>query len=79
MIAFTASRPGALIESGCLRGSNEALCYKDVVLRVLPNPSDPHRHVLAMEVCVSSVHERQKEQVPTVSPFSVCLERRASH
>jgi Protein of unknown function (DUF3435) len=27
--AFTASRPGALVESGCARGSNEALRYRD--------------------------------------------------
>ncbi|KAL1963643.1 hypothetical protein VTN77DRAFT_7964 [Rasamsonia byssochlamydoides] len=46
MIASTASRPGALIESGCLRGSNDALCYKDVALRVLPNPAESQRHTI---------------------------------
>ncbi|OJD27699.1 hypothetical protein ACJ73_00909 [Blastomyces percursus] len=45
-IAYTSSRPGALIESGCLRGSNNALFYKDIVLRVVPNPDQPDRHVL---------------------------------
>lgn len=49
-IAYTSTRPGALIESGCLRGSNDALCYKDVVLRVIPNPHQLDRHVLVMEV-----------------------------
>ncbi|OJD21125.1 hypothetical protein ACJ73_07536 [Blastomyces percursus] len=31
MTAYTSSRPGALIESGCARGSNDALRYRDVV------------------------------------------------
>jgi hypothetical protein len=42
----------ALIESGCLRGSNDTLCYKDIVLRVVPNPYQLDRHVLVMEVAL---------------------------
>ncbi|KAK2786804.1 hypothetical protein FQN53_006101 [Emmonsiellopsis sp. PD_33] len=49
MTAYTSSRPGALIESGCVRGSNDALQYRDVVLRVIPNLEDPERHVLVIE------------------------------
>ncbi|QSS59407.1 hypothetical protein I7I51_08842 [Histoplasma capsulatum] len=49
MTAYMSSRPGALIESGCVRGSNDALRYRDVVLRVIPNPEEPGRHVLVME------------------------------
>jgi hypothetical protein len=50
MTAYTSSRPGALIKSSCVRGSNDALCYGDVVLRVLPNPEEPERYILVMEV-----------------------------
>jgi Protein of unknown function (DUF3435) len=50
LMAYTSSRPGALVEGDYVRDTNEALCYKDVVLRVLPNPDDPHRNILAMEV-----------------------------
>ena len=64
MTAFTASRPGALIESGCLRGSNETLCYKDVVLRVLPSPSEPSRHVLAMEVSLFFMKGKRNKSQP---------------
>jgi Protein of unknown function (DUF3435) len=59
MTAFTASRPGALIESGC-----EALCCKDVVLRVLPNPSEPSRHVLAMEVSLFFMKGKRNKSQP---------------
>jgi Protein of unknown function (DUF3435) len=50
LIAYTSSRPGALVEGSYVRDSNEALCYRDVVLRVLPNPDDPYRNIVAMEV-----------------------------
>jgi len=70
MIAFTVSRPGALIESACLRGSNEALCYKDVVLRVLPNPHEPNCHVLAMEVSLLFMKGKRNKLQPYVPTFS---------
>jgi len=50
MIAYTASRPGALVESGCLRGSNEVLYYKDIRLLVIENPKEPGHNLLVMEV-----------------------------
>lgn len=61
MIAYTSSRPGALIESGCLRGSNDALCYEDIVLHVIPNPDQPDWHVLVMEVSLLFMKEKQEK------------------
>lgn len=52
LIALTTVRPGALVESGCYRGSNEALLYRDVTLRVIRDPEDCRRTVLLMEVTV---------------------------
>lgn len=50
MTAYTSSQLGALIESSCVRGSNDALRYRDVVLRVLLNLEEPEHHMLVMEV-----------------------------
>ncbi|OJD23960.1 hypothetical protein ACJ73_04688 [Blastomyces percursus] len=69
MIAYTSSRPGALIESGCLRGSNDALCYKDIVLRVIPNPDQPGRHILVMEVSLLFMKGKRDKSAPTTYIF----------
>ncbi|KAK2737878.1 hypothetical protein FQN55_000890 [Onygenales sp. PD_40] len=61
MTAYTSSRPGALIESGCIQGSNDALQYWDVVLRVLPNPE---RHILVMEVTLMFMKGKRNESQP---------------
>ncbi|EDN08839.1 FluG domain-containing protein [Histoplasma capsulatum] len=68
-IAYTSTRPGALIESGCLRGSNDALCYKDIVLRVIPNPDQPDRHVLVMEVSLLFMKGKRNKSQPTTYIF----------
>ncbi|OJD09861.1 hypothetical protein ACJ73_10049 [Blastomyces percursus] len=68
-IAYTSTRPGALIESGCLRGSNDALCYKDIVLRVIPNPDQPDRHVLVMEVSLMFMKGKRNKSQPTTYIF----------
>ncbi len=49
MAAYTATRPGALVESGCARGSNRAICYKDIDLLILSIPNPGERDVLIME------------------------------
>lgn len=64
MIAYTSSRPGALIESGCLRGFNDALCYKDIVLRVIPNPDQSGRHILVMEVSLLFMKGKRDKSEP---------------
>lgn len=52
LITLTTVRPGALIESSCYYGSNEALLYRDVVLRLVRDPEDYDQTVLLMEVTV---------------------------
>nr|KMM73308.1 hypothetical protein CPAG_09597 [Coccidioides posadasii RMSCC 3488] len=69
MTAYTSSRPGALIESGCARGSNDALRYRDVVLRVIPNPEQPDRHVLVMEVTLMYMKGKRNKSQPTTYIF----------
>lgn len=34
LAAYTATRPGAVVEASTWIGSNEALCYKDVAIKV---------------------------------------------
>ena len=34
LVALTTVRPGAIVESGCYRGTNETLSYRDVILRL---------------------------------------------
>ncbi|OJD24725.1 hypothetical protein ACJ73_03904 [Blastomyces percursus] len=64
--AYTSSRPGALIKSSCVQGSNDALRYRDVVLHVIPNPEEPGRHVLVMEVILMFMKgKRNKSQLTT--------------
>ena len=52
LIALTTVRPGALVESNGYRESNEALLYKNVVLRLVRDPENPKQTVLLMEVTV---------------------------
>lgn len=61
MIIYTSSRPCALIESGCARGSNKALCYRDVRLTIIRNPDEGHRNLLIMEAtCLYMKGESEK-------------------
>ena len=50
MIAYTSSRPGAIIESCCYSGTNEALRYKDVRVTVVRNPHEIGNNVMVMEI-----------------------------
>ena len=49
MTAYTSSRPGAIIESGCYSETNEALRYKDVRVR---SPHEIGNNVMVMEIDV---------------------------
>jgi hypothetical protein len=70
MTAYTSSRPGALIESSCVRGSNDTLRFRDVVLRVLPNPEEPENHVLVMEMTLLFMKGKRNKSKPSVSSES---------
>lgn len=52
LIALTTVRPGAIVESSSYYGTNEALLYRDVALRLVRDPADPNQTVLLMEVTV---------------------------
>lgn len=64
MIAYIFSRSETLIESGCLRGSNDILCYKNIVLCVIPNPDQPDQHVLVMEVSLLFMKKKRNKSQP---------------
>ena len=51
-LAYTGSRPGAIVESGCagIRGTNAALLYRDVKLRLLQPPGE--ESLLILEVTI---------------------------
>ena len=63
-LAYTGARPGAIVESGCggIRGTNEALLYGDVKLRLL----QPHNHVplLVLEVTIRLDKGKRKRPLP---------------
>ena len=50
LIAYTTSRPGALVESSSYRNSNQALLYKHVCLVLIRNPDDNEEHILVLEL-----------------------------
>jgi hypothetical protein len=54
LAAATATRPGALIESGSAKGSNKALAYEHISVAKVRDAKDPERTTVA--VWVSLVH-----------------------
>ncbi|KAL5404076.1 hypothetical protein PMIN04_012660 [Paraphaeosphaeria minitans] len=70
--AATATRPGALVESASNKGSNKALCFKDVSLMKVPSLTDPNRSVLVANV--NLVHVKNKERDGTSKKFTFHLE-----
>ena len=52
LIALTSVRPGGIIESGCYRGSDEALLYRNVTLRLIRDFEDRSQTVLLVAVTV---------------------------
>ncbi|KAK7020388.1 hypothetical protein R3P38DRAFT_3272261 [Favolaschia claudopus] len=46
--ALSSERPGAIVESNCYRGSNEALYWGDHEFWIIPNPNDPLRPFVAL-------------------------------
>ncbi|KAF9729895.1 hypothetical protein PMIN01_11828 [Paraphaeosphaeria minitans] len=70
--AATATRPGALVESASNKGSNKALCFKDVSLMKVHILTDPNRSVLMANV--NLVHVKNKERDGTSKKFTFHLE-----
>ena len=63
IMAFTASRPGAIIEAACWKGSNEALRYRDIDLWVILTKN---RHILVFKI-TCWVDEGPEKEEGTVS------------
>ena len=68
IIAFTGSRPGAVVESGTagLRGSNEALRYRDIKIMVLQADKDQEEALLIVEVTFMFIKGRRHRSAPWV-------------
>lgn len=66
MIAYTSSRPGALVEASSASGSNECLTYNDVRLLVIPNPEEPIRNVVIMEITLLYTKGNRQTKKPYV-------------
>ena len=62
--AYTGSRPGAIVESGCagIRGTNAALLYKDIKLRLLRPPGE--EPLLILEVTIRLDKGKRKRSQP---------------
>ncbi|KAI4191879.1 MAG: hypothetical protein LQ350_008723, partial [Teloschistes chrysophthalmus] len=63
-LAFTGARPGAIFESGCkgIVGTNAALLYKDVKLRLLQPPDEVS--LLVLEVTIMLDKGKRKRNAP---------------
>ncbi|KAL9083196.1 MAG: hypothetical protein Q9159_005918 [Coniocarpon cinnabarinum] len=69
VIAYTSSRPGALVEAACAAGTNECLTYNDVRLLIIPNPEEPARNVVVMEVTLLFTKGNRQTKKPTTYLF----------
>ena len=63
-LAYTGARPGAIVESssGGIRGSNEAMLYKDLKLKLLQPPEDAA--LLVLEVTIRLDKGKRKRPAP---------------
>ena len=63
-LAFTGARPGAIFKSGCkgIAGTNAALLYKDVKLRLLQPPDEAS--LLVLEVTITLDKGKRKRNAP---------------
>jgi hypothetical protein len=62
-MAYTSTRPGALIESSCYRGTNESLRWKNVKLKLIKSsPSD----VFVAELETTLVKGKRKMVEPII-------------
>jgi hypothetical protein len=64
--APTATRPGALVESASNKGSNKALCFKDVELMKVRCTSDPDKSTIIANVNLEHVKNKDKGGTPYV-------------
>ena len=63
IMAYTSTRPGALIESSCYRGTNESLLWKNVKLKLIKSsPSD----VFVAELETTLVKGKRKMVEPII-------------
>lgn len=67
--AATATRLGALVESVSNKGSNKALCFKDVLLIKVPSLTDLNQSVLVANV--NLVHVKKQREGQNVVRYTV--------
>ncbi|KAI9763324.1 MAG: hypothetical protein M1840_000589 [Geoglossum simile] len=67
--AYTATRPGAIVERPYVKGSNKVLCYKDIELTILRNPELGKRDVLVMGVTLLHTKGGQGQKKPKTYLF----------
>ncbi|TGZ82404.1 hypothetical protein EX30DRAFT_386680 [Ascodesmis nigricans] len=58
-MAYTSSRPGAIVESSCYAGSNEGLTYRDFKLTLFPNPWPGEGDLITLEVTLRHLKEKR--------------------
>jgi len=68
LCAYTSSRPGALVESSAdgIRGSGDALRYRDVKLTLIRNPVAGGKDVLILEVTLLLMKGKRHMKEPYV-------------
>ena len=64
IMAYTSSRPGALVEASCAAGTNECVTYNDVRILLIPNPEESARNVIVMEVTLRYTKGNRQTKKP---------------
>ncbi|KAF2731443.1 hypothetical protein EJ04DRAFT_554701 [Polyplosphaeria fusca] len=65
----TGTRPGAVVESASNKGSNKALCFKDVELMKVRSISDPNKSTIVVNVNLEHVKNKSKDGTPKKFTF----------
>lgn len=59
--SLSTERPGAIVESSCYRGTNQALKWDDIEVHIIPNPDDPNRPYIIIRVRINLLKFHRKD------------------
>ncbi|KAJ7850429.1 hypothetical protein B0H13DRAFT_1729339 [Mycena leptocephala] len=60
--SLSSERPGAIVESACYRGTNEALVWQNYEFWIIPNPKNPYRPVVGAVVEIDLLKGKRDDE-----------------
>ncbi|PBK74587.1 hypothetical protein ARMSODRAFT_970671 [Armillaria solidipes] len=66
--SLSTERPGAIVESACYRGTNQALVWEDIQVHIVPNPDDPQHPYVFIRIRINLL-KRQRENDSAFKDF----------